>query len=105
MIEIVEIIENRSDKPIEVWFEPWGMPHSLPPKQSFRVVAVSDQSGQIEIVRQAEQIAVYGWSGCTMQVYSGEELVDDFSIKFPELPPGMTTKDFVGFLFGGPGGP
>lgn len=105
MHKIVETVENPSNAPVEVWFEPWGMPHSLPPGQSFRVVATSDQPGQIEIVREKERIAVYGWIGCTMQVYCGDERVDDFTIKFPELPAGMSTKDFIGFMFGGPGGP
>jgi hypothetical protein len=40
-----------------------------------------------------------------MRVYCGEQLVEDFSIKFPELPPGMSVQSFVGFMFGGPGGP
>ena len=106
MVECIKSIENRGTGPIEVWFEPWGMAHSLPPGQSFRVVAISDQPGQVEIVREEKHIAVYGWVGCTMQVYRGDDLVDDFSIKFPEmLPPGMSTKEFIGFMFGGPGGP
>ncbi|MBC8115323.1 MAG: hypothetical protein H7062_13150 [Candidatus Saccharimonas sp.] len=105
MIEIVETIENLSTEPIAVWFEPWCESHSIPPSQSFRVIAVSDQAGHIEIIREREQITVYGWPGCTMRVFCGAELVDDFSSKVPEVPPGMSTKDFIGFCFGGPGGP
>ena len=48
---------------------------------------------------------LYAWPGSTMRVYLGEQLVEDFSIKFPELPPGMSTKSFVGFMLRGPGGP
>jgi hypothetical protein len=104
MFEVVEIISNPLAEPSEVWFEPWGMPHKLAPGQSFRVVAVSEQRGELEVVRDGSRIAVYAWPGSTMRVYSGEQLVEDFSVKSPELPPGMPTQSFVGFMFGGPGG-
>jgi hypothetical protein len=105
MFEVVEIIANPLDEPSEVWFEPWGMPHTLAPGESFRVVAVSEQRGELEVVRDGSRIAVYAWPGSTMRVYRDEHLVEDFSIKFPELPRGMSTKSFAGFMFGGPGGP
>ncbi len=105
MFEVIEIIENPLTEPLEVWFEPWGMPHTLAPGQSFRVVAVSEQQGKLEVVRDGSCIAVYAWPGSTMRVYLGEQLIEDFSIKFPELPPGMSTKSFVGFIIGGPGDP
>ncbi len=105
MFEVIEQITNTSELPVEVWFEPWGMPHPLQPGEAFRVVAQSEQQGQLEIEHKSSAIAVYGWPGCTMKVFRGEELVDDFSFKFPELPPGMSAKTFIGFMFGGPGGP
>jgi hypothetical protein len=105
VFEVVEEIANPHAETLEVWFEPWGMPHTLAPGQSFRVVAVSEEQGQLEVERKGSWVAVYGWPGCTMRVYCGEELVDDFSIKFPGLPPDMSTKSFIGFMFGGPGGP
>jgi hypothetical protein len=51
MVEVVEIISNPLAEPSEVWFEPWGMPHTLAPGQSFRVVVVSEQRGELEVVR------------------------------------------------------
>jgi hypothetical protein len=105
VFEVVEEITNPHEESLEVWFEPWGMPHTLTPGQSFRVVAVSEEQGRLEVEREGSRVAVYGWPGCTMRVYRGEELVDDFSIKFPGLPPGVSTKSFIGFMFGGPGGP
>jgi hypothetical protein len=105
MFEVIETIANPLAEPSEVWFEPWGMPHTLAPGQSFRVVAVSEQPGELEVVRDGSRIGVYAWPGCTVRVYCGDQLVEDFSIKFPELPPGMSTRSFIGFIFGGPGGP
>jgi len=109
MYEVTEIIDNPWSEPVEVWFEPWGMPHTLDPGRSFRVVAASDEAdrGRLEIDREDGYVAVYGWPGCTIRVYLGNELVDDLNIKFPReaFPPGMTAKSFVGFMFGGPGGP
>lgn len=46
-----------------------------------------------------------GWPGSTLQVYNGDNLVDDFNIVFPELPPGMSPRSFVEMMFGGAGGP
>lgn len=105
MFEVVEVISNPLDEPLEVWFEPWGMPHTLTPDLSFRVVAMSDRQGELEIVWDGSQIAVYAWPGSTMRVYCGEQLIDDFSIVCPELPPGTSTKSFTGFMFGEPGAP
>ena len=105
MFEAVEIIENLDAKGIEVWFESWGMPHTLPPGKSFRVVAVSDRKGQLEIEREATRVVVYAWPGCTMRVYCGDQLVEDFSARLPDVPPGMSIKAFVRSMFGGSGDP
>lgn len=40
-----------------------------------------------------------------MRVYRHGELLHDFSIAMPSLPPGMSTRSFIASMFGGPGGP
>ena len=105
VFEDVQVVTNPGPGPLQVWFEPWGMPHPLPPGESFRVVGRSTQLGQMEIVEADGSVAVYGWPGSTLRVYNGEVLVDDFGVVFPELPPGMSSRKFVEFMFGGPGGP
>ena len=105
VFEDTETVLNPHAEAIEVWFEPWGMSHALPPGQSFRVVAISEQEGRLEVERAGPRVAVYGWPGSTMRVYCGDRFVADFSNKFPELPPGMSSKSFVRSMFGGPGGP
>jgi hypothetical protein len=105
MFESIETISNPLAEPLEVWFEPWGTTHTLAPGPSFRIVAVSEERGELEVVRDGANVAVHAWPGSTMRVYCGDLLVEDFSIKFPDLPPGMSTRSFIGFMFGGPGGP
>lgn len=100
-----EIIENTSGDPIEAWFEPWGMSHTLPAGGSFRVEAVSERPGQLEVERQGGRVAVYAWPGCTMRVYSGDLLIDDFTGKVPDTPPGMSTRGFLRLMLGGARGP
>ena len=103
--EDTQVVTNPGPGPLQVWFEPWGMPHSLAPGEAFRVVGRSTQTGRMEVVAADGFVAVYGWPGSTLRVYNCEVLVDDFSIVFPELPPGMSPRGFVEFMFGGPGGP
>lgn len=103
--EDVQVVTNPGSTPLQVWFEPWGMPHLLSPGEEFRVVGISPQPGRMEVVEVDGSVAVYGWNGSTLQVYNGDELVDDFSLVFPELPPGMSSRGFIEFMFGGPGGP
>ncbi|GDX97078.1 hypothetical protein LBMAG47_27430 [Planctomycetia bacterium] len=103
--EDVKVVSNPGSNSLEVWFEPWGMSHSLLAGESFRVVGRSDQPGELEVVAADGAVAVYAWPGSTVMVYKGDTLVDDFNIVFPELPPGMSARGFVEFMFGGPGGP
>lgn len=101
-----QTLYNSRDELIPVWFEPWGMRHDLPPSKAFRIDAESEQDGRLEITEETSGAAVYAWPGCTMKVYLDDDLVDDFSIAFPDaLPPGMSTRRFIDFFFGGPGGP
>ncbi len=109
MFEVIEIIENPLTEPLEVWFEPWGMPHMLAPGRRRSASWRSCQSASGAVILEVEQgesrRAVYAWPGSTMCVYCGDQLVDDFSIKFPELPPGTSTKSFIWIILvrSGPG--
>ena len=108
MTEVFEdrqVVDNPGPGPLQVWFEPWAMPHALPPGELFRVIGQSSLAGRMEVVWADRSVAVYGWPGSTIRVFNGEVLVDDFTIVFPELPPSLSTRGFVEFMFGGPGGP
>jgi len=105
VFEDTRVVTNPGPDPLRVWFEPWGMPHFLPPGESFRVVGRSPQAGTIEVVESGGTVAVYAWAGSTLMVFNGTALVEDLSVAVPELPPGQSTRSFVHFLFGGPGDP
>jgi len=102
MYQRTDTIENPNQHEIEVWFEPWGMQHKLPAGKSFTVVTTADAEGELEIDRSERGVMVYAFPSATLKVYLGDELVDDFSIKFPELPPNTTTKGFIKSIFGTP---
>jgi len=99
-----QIVSNRGRDALEVWFEPWGMPHLLAPGESLRVVGQSPHAGQLEVDASGGTVAVYAWVGATLRVYQAEALIHDFSGAVPELPPGMSTRSFVEQMFGGSGG-
>jgi hypothetical protein len=104
MHQDTQTITNPGPDVLPVCIEPWGMVHLLAPGASFRMVAASAQPGQLEVVESEGSVTVYSWAGSTLQLYQDDELVEDFSTVVPGLPPGMSTKDFVGFMFGGPDG-
>ena len=78
------------------------MPHNLPSGKSFTVVSTSAVEGQLEIEHSENTIIVYAFPSATLKVFLEGALIDDFNIKFPDLPPQMTTKSFVNFFFGHP---
>jgi hypothetical protein len=105
MYQRTDTIENAGDQELEVWFEPWGMPHKLPVGKAFTIVTTAETEGELEIDRSEQIVTVYAFPSATLKVFLGDDLLDDFNVKFPELPPNMTTKGFVRFMFGAPDDP
>lgn len=101
--EVVEVLTNPTDKPVTVWFEPWGMPHLLPPQQSFRLLAVGDEEGKMEIERREDEIVVYGWPGARLRAYCDGHLVVDLDVTPPRPPAGLSMRAFIRKLFVGAG--
>ena len=103
------VVSNSRDVPVDVWFEPWGMNHMLAARESFDLVIESEIEGQIEIVESddGDSIAVYSFPTSTIKVFQNGSLIDDLNVKFPQsaMPNNMSTKEMIGFLFGGPGQP
>ena len=77
MFEDTQVVANPGPGPLKVWFEPWGMPHLLPPGELFRIIGRSTKPGRMEVVETEDSVAVYGWPGSTLRVYNGDVLVDD----------------------------
>jgi hypothetical protein len=98
------VIINEQEAPVEVWFEPWGMPLSLVSGDSICVKATSKTAGSIEVVREEGLIAIYGWSECSTKVFHVDELILDL-FELPDLGNGPSPRKVVESLFGGPDGP
>jgi hypothetical protein len=101
------LVTNASLLAVTVWFEPWGMNHTLPANKAFDLVVESDIEGEIEIEHADDRIAVYSFPTSTIKIYLDGDLIDDLNVKFPAsaVPKNTTTKQLVNFLFGGPGQP
>ena len=101
------VVSNSRTVPVDVWFEPWGMNHTLLAGDSFELEIESEIEGEIEIVDSNDSIAVYAFPTSTIKIFQNGSLVDDLSVKFPQsaMPSNMSTKEMIGFLFGGPGQP
>lgn len=102
MYEVVETLQAPADRPLNVWFEPWCDGLTFPPGAVVELRATAPKEGRLEIESGEEGVAVYGWPGCTLKVLVDGGVVQDFSLPFPDLPPGMDMKRFVGFMFGPP---
>ncbi|RLS53657.1 MAG: hypothetical protein DWH91_13760 [Planctomycetota bacterium] len=101
------VVSNIRDVSVDVWFEPWGMNHMLAAGGSFELEIESEIEGQIEIVESNDSIAVYSFPTSTIKIFRNGSLIDDLNVKFPvaAMPNNMSTKEMIGFLFGGPGLP
>ena len=105
--EQTSLVLNDSHSPVTVWFEPWGMSHTLPANKTFHLTIESDIKGQIEIEHVDDGIAVYSFPTSTIKIFLDGDLIEDLNVKFPAsaVPENTTTKQFVKYLFGGPGKP
>jgi hypothetical protein len=62
-------VRNTGAKPLTVVLEPWGTRHTVAPGERVRVVAHGPGGmGRLEIVRGAEEVVVYGWSGSRVEI-------------------------------------
>jgi hypothetical protein len=72
-----------------------GMSLRLPAGHSFRIVARAPTAGQLEVVRQAHGVIVFGWPGSTAEVFDGDRLVYEADVPVPDVPPGLSVRQFL----------
>lgn len=99
--EALDLINDQAG-PIEVRIEPWGTTIPLEPGTSLHVVAQSQVAGRMEVVHAPGEVGVFAWSGCTVQVFRDEALVQDLLTPAPGLTDGMSTRQTLHALFGAP---
>ncbi|MDX6270952.1 MAG: hypothetical protein QOD28_2175 [Acidobacteriota bacterium] len=68
-------VRNTGMKPLTVVLEPWGTRHRVEPGERVRVVArgPGGMGQQLQVVRGAEEVVVYGWSGSSVTVVREQE--------------------------------
>jgi len=93
-------ILNDTDAELTVVLEPWAQAYGLQKNQMLRFEASSAESGEFEVVSNEGLTRLYGWPGCTLKVLRNEEIIDEWKLPLPDIPAGMTMKQFVELLFG-----
>jgi hypothetical protein len=95
-------VDNQDDEAMTVFIEPWGDVLTLEPLSSFLIVAESPLEGELEVVKEEHSgCTVYAWPGSTCRVFLGKQVVREFLYAVPGLPPGWSTRDFIGRVIKG----
>jgi hypothetical protein len=102
MFEVAEAIANEGAEPFELWCEPWAESIRVAPGKRLTIVGTSLREGRFEVERKELGVVIYAWPGSTVIVYDGETVLRTFPTPVPDIPRGMSTKGFVGLLFGQP---
>jgi hypothetical protein len=92
-------LDNDIDKPICVWFEPWGDFRDLQSGQHFDLEFHASVPGEPEIERMEEGILVCAWPSATLSVKSDGFEILSFTIPVPEVPSGMKVSSFLRRMF------
>jgi len=95
-------IEATAEAPLVVCVEPWPEEVVVPAGRRYDFVGESSQPGEIEMRWTADGGAViYLWPGSTVHAIDEGKVVwrgGEFAV--PNLPAGLTTRQFVDELFG-----
>jgi hypothetical protein len=85
-------LENPSDKPMRVWFEPWGDFRDLQPGQQFDLEFHASVPGEPEVKRIEEGFVVCAWPSATLTAKSAGSEVVNFILPVPDVPSGMKCR-------------
>jgi len=93
-------LENPNNKPIRVWFEPWGDFRDLQPGQRFELEFNGNRSGEPEVKRNEEGFVVCAWPSAILTVRSAGSEVVSFRVPVPDVPPDMSVSSFLNMMLG-----
>ena len=93
-------LDNPLDKPIRVWFEPWGDFRDLQGGQHFDLEFHASVPGGPEIKRIEEGFVVFAWPSATLAVKSSGSEVVNFSVPVPDVPSDMKVSSFLEHMLG-----
>ena len=100
MHEVVHRVRNEGSTNRVVVIEPWGMPLSLEPGHTFKLIARAQAIGDFEIVEESDGVVVYGWPGSTVDVFDGDVLLHQFATPVPPVLQGQSVKRFLDVMLG-----
>lgn len=92
-------IRNDGDAPLVVWAEPWAFALEVPPYSALLFESDSEQQGSYEII-DSDGPVIFAWPGANLRVTRDAELVYETDLRFPSVPQGMTTRQFLELVFG-----
>ena len=69
-------LRNEGLRPLTVVLEPWGSRHLVMPGEEVFVIAQSPCEGELEVVREADEIMVYGWSESRVELVRDKPFVE-----------------------------
>jgi hypothetical protein len=96
-------ITNTTPQEMNVYIEPWALCEVLAPGQNVMVKAISEEEGEWEVCHDAQDIVLFAWGGCTIEIYREGSLIFDCPIACPSVPNNMTTRSFLELVLGKPG--
>lgn len=100
MYESELVIPNETDKTISIWIEPWALSWGIPAGATCKLSADSEIDGEFELIEKNEELEIFGWCGSNLKIYINDSLeFNTEELRIPGLPPGLSTKEFVGMLF------
>jgi hypothetical protein len=105
MFTDTQIVTNSGSEPLTIWLEPVAQDYQLSPGKSLTFVGTSAQQGRYEVVDYGNKIGIYDWPGAATDVFDGDTLIDTVpSFRDDNPPSGISIRQFVENVFGGPGG-
>jgi hypothetical protein len=81
-------------------YEPDGRPFDIESGASVRVVCSGIESGELEVVRDDDGFVAFGWPSARAQIWVDDVMIYASPIPMPGIPPGLSTRTFMGRLFG-----
>ena len=88
-------MENPSDQPLRLWFEPWGDFRDLQPGEHLDLEFHGSIPGEPEIRRIEGAVVVCAWPSATLRVRSAGAEVVSFPLPVPDVPTGMKVSSFL----------
>jgi hypothetical protein len=87
MVVCAVCLTNKRDLDLRLILEPWAEEITLPSCKSLRLVASSEQTGELEIEVRDDGAIVYGWPGATLSVFDGQKAIWKSYAPVPSFPP------------------